>query len=649
MRLRSTLLFAALATCAALPHAAPKVPLSAFVQEDEYSKPRLSPDGKYIAIIVRVPSGERLVPVVSIFSLPGLKRAGGVRMPDYQQPLNYAWVSNTRLVITKAKDLGSRDLPVSNGEVLATDFDGSKQEYLFGYEMSKKSRRGERYGDDYAWGYVEDVPRERNGHVFLTAHEWEGSHTMLYDIDSLSGIRKLSAELPEPDLRFLIQHNGKPRFAVGTGEDTHATLYRYNDQKADWEKIKDKPGQQVIPTSFSADDSEFAAVYAPDGGPEQLIKVNMATGARTTLFKDGVGDADYQQFGARPGLPFAAAGAIGIPAWRYFDPNDDDAKLHKLLSDQFPGSIVSFIDFTDDGNTLLFGVTSDRDPGSYFLFDRKTMKADLLFSMKSKISPEDMAERRPVAFKARDGLELHGYLTMPKHVPGVKLPLVLLPHGGPHGVRDSWYFDTDAQFLASRGYAVLQVNYRGSGGRGDNFEQSGYRQWGARIQDDLVDGVKWAIAQGEVDGGRVCAYGASFGAYSALMMAAREPALIKCAVGYAGVYDLNLIFKSYEARKSKRTSNFYEKFLGRDKAELDRFSPVTLASQIKAPVLLVHGGKDEQAPIEHAERMREALIKVNRPPEWYTVATEGHGFYNTRNVTMFYEKLEAFLEKHIGQ
>jgi hypothetical protein len=135
LNLRSALVCACLAACCSNLHAAPQLPISAFVQQDEYSKPRLSPDGKHIAITVRIPSGERFVPVVSIFSLPGLKRAGGVRMPEYQEPLNYVWVSNTRLVITKAKEMGSRDRPVSNGEVLATDFDGSKQEYLFGDEM----------------------------------------------------------------------------------------------------------------------------------------------------------------------------------------------------------------------------------------------------------------------------------------------------------------------------------------------------------------------------------------------------------------------------------------------------------------------------------------------------------------------------------
>ena len=238
---------------------------------------------------------------------------------------------------------------------------------------------------------------------------------------------------------------------------------------------------------------------------------------------------------------------------------------------------------------------------------------------------------------------------MPARAAGGKAPLVLLPHGGPHGPYDSWFFDEDAQFLASRGYAVLQVNFRGSGGRGVNFQEAGYRQWGGKIVDDLVDATRWAIAQGEVDGNRVCAYGASFGGYASMMLAAREPELYKCAVGYVGVYDLKLLAKPNNDRRDNSRASTFRKFVGDDRAELDRNSPVTLAAKIKAPVFLVHGGNDKRAPVEHAHAMRAALTAAGRPPEWFLAPNEGHGFYDTANRTAFYEKLEAFLGRHIGK
>lgn len=225
--------------------------------------------------------------------------------------------------------------------------------------------------------------------------------------------------------------------------------------------------------------------------------------------------------------------------------------------------------------------------------------------------------------------------------------MILLPHGGPHGVADNWYFDTDAQFLASRGYAVLQVNYRGSGRRGKAFQESGYRQWGGKILDDLVDGVKWVVAQGEVDGTRMCAYGASFGAYASLMLAAREPDLFKCAIGYAGVYEPAYIFEEEGVRGNSRSEATFKRYLGTDAAELARYSPVQRAASIKAGVLLIHGGKDKVAPKEHAYQMKAALEKAGRPPEWYYVDYEGHGFYDTENQAEVYKRLEAFLGKYL--
>ena len=648
MHLRSALLCACLATCFANLQAAPKIPLSVFVPEEQFYNPRLAPDGKHLAITVRMPVGDRFVPVVTFYSLPDLKVVGQVGMSAFQVPVDYRWVTNTRLIINKGTEVGPRERPQSTGEVLATELDGSKQEYLYGYRMFQASSRGDRYGSDYGHGTIAYLPRDLSGHFFLTSHGWQGNHSMLYDIDSKNASRKLLADVPERHLDFVVQQNGKPRFAVGTAESSYLAIYRYNDATGNWDKPEAKLGARYSPKAFSADDSEFAVVHSPDGGPDQLIKENLATGARTTLFADARGSVADIMYGATPGLPIGAASSVGIPSMRYFDPASADAKLHKALSAQFPDSFVEFINFTTDGSTLLFTVYSDRDPGSVYLYHRPTNKAELLFAGMNTIDPDDMTQRRPVAFKARDGLDLYGYITMPKHAAGTKVPMVLLPHGGPHGPHDDWSFDTDAQFLASRGYAVLQVNFRGSGGRGPNFEHAGYRQWGAKVQNDLIDGVKWAIEQGEVDGNRVCAYGVSFGGYSALMLAAREPTTFKCAVGYAGIYDLNMLYTEDSTKREKIAFNTIKKYIGEDPDELNRFSPVTLASQITLPVLLVHGGKDKRAPVAHAEAMRAALIKVGREPEWLLAPNEGHGFYDTRNRTLFYEKLEAFLGKYIG-
>lgn len=636
----------ALAAPASAPAAAP-IPIAAFAGEDQYSLPRLAPDGKHIAITVRMPAGERPVPVVMVYSLPDLKVEGAIRLSAFEVPLDCRWVSNKRLVIARGMELGSREKPISTGELLATDYNGQKQEYLHGYRMFEQSSRSNRYPSDEAYGYIEDTTSSYNDHVFVTSRLWGANRTLLYDIDTRNAVRKLIATLPVRGLGFLIQHDGKPRFAHGTDEDNYALLFRRDDASGAWNKVE-ADVERYVPIGFSADDTRFAALYSKSGEPDALIREDLATGARTTLYTDPEAEPAGLLYGAGSGVPFGARAGLGAARAVYFDEGSEDARLHKLLSQQFPGAWVSFHSFSQDGRLVLFGVASDRDPGSYYLFNKDTGKADLLFSAMEGIDPERMAQRRPISFRSRDGVTLHGFLTAPAAAPGVKLPMVLLPHGGPHNVADDWFFDTDAQFLASRGYAVLQVNFRGSDGRGPNFMRAGYRQWGGKIQDDLVDGVRWAIGQGTVDPQRICVVGASFGGYAALMLAAREPDMFRCAVGYAGVYDLNLMEKTDEVKSDVRFLAQLRRYIGTDKAELDRFSPALLAAKIKAPVLLVHGGKDKRAPLNQAEAMRDALVKAGHPPEWFLAPNESHGFYDTRNVTEFYQRLEAFLAKNIG-
>jgi dipeptidyl aminopeptidase/acylaminoacyl peptidase len=553
------------------------------------------------------------------------------------------------VAITKGIEAGTREAPLITGEIVATEVDGSKQEYLFGRNMFKFNTRGSRYGNDYAFGYIAALPPTLNNHLYVRSNPWNddsSAHTYLFDIDTRAGTRRQIADVPESGLRFTLQPDGTPRFAFGTNDDQQPVLYRYIDATGNFEKI-DPKGFRLAPLAFSPDGSDFIATYSVRGEAASLIRENYATGKRTTIYQDADAEIGSLMSTSRKTLPFAGLTTIGKPKTVYFADADENAKLHKLLSAQFPNDVVEFIDFSDDGKLLLFAVMSDRDPGTYYLFNKTTGKADILFAAMPDIEPDDMAPRRPFTFKSRDGIDLHGYVTMPAHPAGAKLPFVLLPHGGPRAA-DSWYFDSDAQFLASRGYAVIQLNFRGSSGRGVGFENAGYREWGGKIMDDLVDATKWVSAKGEIDPARGCVYGASFGGYSALMLAAREPALFKCAVGYAGVYDLKRIYSEDNTVIYKSSYNYWVNAIGKDDAELAKNSPAMQADKITIPVLLIHGGNDKTAPPVQARVMRDALIKAGRPPEWLYAPNEGHGFYDTRNNTEMHEKLEAFLAKNIG-
>lgn len=317
------------------------------------------------------------------------------------------------------------------------------------------------------------------------------------------------------------------------------------------------------------------------------------------------------------------------------------------LEQAFPGMAVRITSQTQDGKTALVSVRSDRNPGDFYVMDVASKKVDYAASRREWLDPEKMGPVKPIELKARDGLALHGYLTVPSGSDGKKLPLVVMPHGGPYFTQDVWGFDLDAQILASAGYAVLQLNFRGSDGYGLAFARAGAHQWGKAMQDDLTDATRWAIAQGIADGNRICMYGGSYGGYASLMGVVREPDLYRCTVGYVGVYDLPKHYTMGDVRESQSGRAFLKEWVG-EPSQLAAVSPNLLADRIKVPVFLAAGGEDERTPIRHTKLMEQALVKAGKPVETLYFSTEGHGFYKREHRKEFYTRLLGFLDRHIG-
>jgi dipeptidyl aminopeptidase/acylaminoacyl peptidase len=302
---------------------------------------------------------------------------------------------------------------------------------------------------------------------------------------------------------------------------------------------------------------------------------------------------------------------------------------------------------TLDGSRFVILVSSDRNPGDFYLVDRKPLKANYLLSRRSWIDPSAQAPSEAVSYVTRDGATVHGYLTARKGLATRNGPLVIMPHGGPHGLRDVWGWDAWVQALASRGYSVLQVNYRGSDGYGYAHEASGYRKWGTLMQDDLTDAVRWAVREGIADPARVCIMGASYGGYAALMSAVREPDLYRCAIGASGIYDLANWAKETDIAESKGGRLYLDKVLGGGGLRSAQ-SPVTQIERLKVPVLIAHGTKDDRVPFSQAEILRAALDKSGKAYEWAEYRGEEHGFYQEANHEDFLKRSIEFLDKHIG-
>ncbi|MBB3814365.1 dipeptidyl aminopeptidase/acylaminoacyl peptidase [Xanthomonas arboricola] len=618
--------------------AASPPPVEAFVESGPISSPAMSPDGKHLAVSADLGDGNY---ALVVYRIAGMQSTTMLRLPRYELPVRIAWVSDRRLVIGKGRKLGSLEEPMPMGEIIATDLDGSNQRYVYGYLQSTRNAGLER-----GFGYIESLPSRRNGHFYMRRLSLDSRHSMLYDVDASTTTHRLMADVDVPDLRFVLDHDGVAQYAYGTDDNDNPLLFRRSGNG--W-----SPMSQVQanwrPIAFARQPGRVYGWYNEAGGPTVLVASDPDGQQRSVLASDPFYSVDDLQWGPAPQTPFAARLGPGRPTLRYFEQDTAEAQLHRSLSQTLAGQYVDFVNFTEDGSGLLLRAYSDRDAGAWYIFDRPSNTLKLVIKARSALPAAQMNERRMVTFQASDGLILDGVLTVPGTAArGERLPMILLPHGGPHADGDGWAFDTDAQFLASRGYLVLQVNYRGGLGRGNRFERAGYRQWGERIQDDLVDGVRWAVGQGLADQTRICSYGASFGAYAAMMVQVKAPELFRCAVGVAGIYDLQMMYSKGDINRSDYGLNYLERAIGRDTAELAAHSPVMLADRIKVPVLLVHGEEDERAPFAQAKSLRAALTRSGNAPQWMSVPKEGHGFYKEANQITFYRTLERFLAEQLG-
>jgi dipeptidyl aminopeptidase/acylaminoacyl peptidase len=469
-------------------------------------------------------------------------------------------------------------------------------------------------------------------------------------MDVYTGKRKEVVRGPIPNVSFVTDNSGNVRFAQGGGVDMHVKLY-YRETAADslWKLLNDESvsGHAEHAIGFSQDDRTAYLLVQHAQGPDSIVAFDIDTSQRRELLRDDNVDPASVIYRPGTGVPVGISYMDGKPRTAFFDNAAPEARLQRSLEAAFKGQAVDVISTTSDGKLALIEVSSDRNPGDVYVFDIPGKKADYLVSRREKIDPATMAEMRPISMKARDQLTLNGYLTLPPGADGKRLPMVVMPHGGPFGIYDSWGFDPDVQLLAASGYAVLQIDFRGSGNYGRAFHQAGARQWGAKMQDDVTDATRWAIEQGYADPARVCIYGASYGGYAALMGAAREPDLYKCAAGYVGVYELSDMYTKGDTQESRSGEAFLRQWLG-PKDALTAVSPTRLADRIKAPVFLAAGGEDDRAPIQHSRRMEQALKAANVPVETLYYPKEGHGFYVEANKREFQNRLLGFLERHIG-
>ncbi|MGH8211940.1 MAG: alpha/beta fold hydrolase, partial [Rhodanobacteraceae bacterium] len=582
MKLSRALVALVLYGCAFASLADP-APFADLARHAQFEMVKISPDGTHLAATSVSKDGQT---VLTLIDLANRKPIGNVQPRQGDDVQGFWWVSPTRVLYTEAEHDGGWDAPIATGELYAVNADGSGADMLYGYRkggMETGSHIQHATSENGSARYLSRIAGDAD-HVLVVVTDWEasglvGASTAVYKMDVRDGRKVKVAAAPMRQADYLADHKGNVRFTWANDLEGNQKLYMRPVDGGDWELLSEPSAHRDWPLAFSADDSIVWMACAAANGGFGVCKFDPATQKMTTVWSNPDVQADDLTQGLARDSVMGVRFIDGRPAMSVFDSGSPDAKALVDLMQQYPGEDVQFVSGTDDGSKAVALVQADVDPGTFFLYDRAANKFSPLLQRASWIDPTKMAAKQPITLSARDGLKLQGYVTYPPGKENAKnLPMVVFVHGGPFNVRDEWDYDPDVdpyvQAMATHGYAVLQVNYRGSGGYGYAFMSAGYHEWGGKMQDDVTDATRWAIAQGIADPQRICIFGGSYGGYAAVEGAVKEPGLYKCAIGYVGVYDLPKMIDRKDAGQSFYDAEYWKRTVGTDETVLAQHSPI---------------------------------------------------------------------------
>ncbi|KGJ86920.1 alpha/beta hydrolase family protein [Colwellia psychrerythraea] len=615
----------------------------------QYQNAKISPDGKHLAVSVFNKGEASLVFVDS----KTLKAVSGSKLPSRLEIYQYYWVNNERVVISLAKRDPWIEEPQPYGELFAINMDGSRGKMIFGYRAGETQTGSfiKKKQSTFGWGKIIDILPEDKKHILIssTPMSTTGERTAtVLKLNVYTGvIKRKVVKSPVPFSRFITDSQGQVKFVVGIDGNNDTKLYFRKEGK--WQHIpQDIVGSRVQPLFIDASGKSLYTIDDYQQDIKGIFKLNLENFQYKSVYTDKKVNITNVEMTTDKRSAYAVRVDDGYPAYLILNKKHEEAKAFKELLKLFPYSSVNVTSKTKDGQRYVVFVSSDIDPGSLYLLDRESNKLKRLFQFKPEFQSADFAQVEPIKFEASDGSMLNGFFTQAKaKQKGELAPTVVLVHGGPHGVRDYWEFSTQVQYLVSKGYSVLQVNYRGSGGFGANYEKSGYRSWGSRVQQDILDGYQWLVKNNKAADNKVCIMGGSFGAYSAIQSATLYPDVYKCAIANAGIYDLELMFEEGDIQQRRSGMSYLKRVLGTDEQLLKSMSPVNYVEKIQIPIFLAHGEKDKRAPFEHAERLRAALDKEKKAYEWFVIGDESHGFFNPENQRAYMKQVVGFLDKHL--
>jgi dipeptidyl aminopeptidase/acylaminoacyl peptidase len=619
------ILFGLLTSCSQCSkESAALIPLENFFRNPEKTSFKLSPSGDYIAFMQ--PWQNRLNVFVQKTGTSMVTQLTNAAERDIT---GFGWASNNRLAYIQDKN-GNE-----NYHLFAVNIDGSNLKELTPFENVRVK----------IINYLEENDQE----MIIQMNKRDPRYFDVYRINIETGGLKLIAENPGNISHWITDAKGRLRLAETTDGIFNSIRYREQENQPFRTVFTADFRQSLYPLFFSFDDSNV--VYAASNinrDKASLVKYDLNQSRELDVIYQHPDVDVYELLYSKKkqsisGVKFTTDKIH----YHFFD--EDRKELQKFLQQRLSGYEIVVESMNRAEDRVLVRTYSDKSLGSYYFYDTASKELIKLADISPWLDENKMADMQPIKYKARDGLTITGYLTLPKGVEAKNLPVVINPHGGPWK-RNVWEFNSEVQFLANRGYAVLQVNFRGSEGFGLEFLAKGFKQWGTGIQNDITDGVKWLMDKGIADPRRISIYGLSFGGYSALAGVAFNPDIYACAIDYAGPSDLSSYINSAPPYLEQYRKMLYE-MIGdpqQDRELLEAASPILHVNRIRAPLFIAHGVNDPWVSKTDTDRLVKAMKDRGLEVVYMLKENEGHGFRNVENRLDFYRQMESFLAKHLG-
>lgn len=603
-----------------------QIPLEDFFKNPEKARYQISPDGKYFSFMA--PYQKRM----NIF-VQEIGKDSAVRLTTEtdRDIADYFWKNPTRILFLK--DTGGDE----NFKLYGVNVDGSNLKCFTDFPKVRTE----------IFDQMENFPNE----VLIGMNKRNPEVFDPFRLNIETGKMKQLAENPGNIQGWMMDHDGKLRgaYAIVDGVNTQL-LYREKETDQFKPVLTTNFKESLSPMFFTFDNKNIYATSNLGRDKSVVVEFDIANGKEIkTLYEN----PDYDVSGIEYSKKRKVLTTANFESWKmdkyFFD--EETKKIYDRVQKEVGNLNINIPWATKEEDKFIVRAYSDRSLGAYYIYDKTSDKLTKIAEIGPWLKQEELAEMLPIKYQSRDGITINGYLTLPVGYTmetAKNLPVVMNPHGGPWA-RDSWYFNPEIQFLANRGYAVLQVNFRGSTGYGKKFWESSFKQWGLTMQDDITDGVQWLIDKGIADKKRIAIYGGSYGGYATLQGLVKNPDLYAAGVDYVGVSNMFTFMKTVPPYWKPMLDMFYE-MVGnpkKDSALLASVSPAMNADKIKAPLFIAQGANDPRVNKDESDQMVAALKKRGIAVEYMVKDNEGHGFHNEENRFDFYRAMEKFLGEHL--